>query len=54
MCDMGLYTHSGIEIGVASTKNVIGQLSVLLTIAISLGLHRDLQSKDAKLLIEKL
>lgn len=54
MCDMGLYTHSGIEIGVASTKNVVGQLAVLLTMAISLWLHRDLQSKDAKLLIENL
>jgi glucosamine--fructose-6-phosphate aminotransferase (isomerizing) len=54
MCDMGLYTHSGIEIWVASTKNVIGQLWVLLTMAISLGLNKNLQNKDAKNLIEKL
>ncbi len=54
MCDMGLYTHSGIEVWVASTKNVIGQLWVLLTMAISLGLNKNLQNKDAKNLIEKL
>lgn len=54
MCDMGLYTHSGIEVGVASTKNVVGQLAVLLTMAISLWLNRNLQMKDAKNLIEKL
>lgn len=54
MCDMGLYTHSGIEVWVASTKNVIGQLAVLLTMAISLGLNKNLQMKDAKNLIEKL
>lgn len=54
MCDMWLYTHSGIEIWVASTKNVVGQLGVLITMALSLGLNRDLQSKDAKLIIEKL
>ena len=54
MCDMGLYTHSGIEVWVASTKNVIGQLAVLLTMWISLGLDRNLQMKDAKSLIEKL
>jgi glucosamine--fructose-6-phosphate aminotransferase (isomerizing) len=54
MCDMGLYTHSGIEVWVASTKNVVGQLAVLLTMALSLGLNRNLQMKDAKILIEKL
>jgi len=54
MCDMGLYTHSGIEVWVASTKNVIGQLAVLLTMAISLGLNKNLQMKDAKNLISKL
>ncbi|MCP4523158.1 MAG: glutamine--fructose-6-phosphate transaminase (isomerizing) [Candidatus Gracilibacteria bacterium] len=54
MCDMGLYTHSGIEVGVASTKNVIGQLAVLLTLSLSIGLNRNLQMKDAKNIIEKL
>jgi len=54
MCDMWLYTHSGIEVWVASTKNVVGQLAVLLTMAISIWLDRNLQMKDAKSLIEKL
>jgi glucosamine--fructose-6-phosphate aminotransferase (isomerizing) len=54
MCDMGLYTHSGVEVGVASTKNIIGQLSVLILMAISLGLKRELQMKDARELIRHL
>lgn len=48
MCDMGLYTHSGVEVGVASTKNIIGQLAVLILMALSLGLKRNLQVKDAR------
>lgn len=54
MCDMGLYSHSGIEIWVASTKNIVAQLAVLLTMSISMWLNRDLQMKDAKAYIEKL
>ncbi|MDD2907100.1 MAG: glutamine--fructose-6-phosphate transaminase (isomerizing) [Candidatus Gracilibacteria bacterium] len=54
MCDMGLYTHSGMEIGVASTKNVVSQLAVLLLMSLSMGLKRDLQVSEAKNIIEKL
>ncbi|MDD2871612.1 MAG: glutamine--fructose-6-phosphate transaminase (isomerizing) [Candidatus Gracilibacteria bacterium] len=54
MCDMGLYTHSGVEIGVASTKNIIGQLATLLLMSLSMGLSRDLQVQEAKDIIEKL
>ncbi|MDP2091148.1 MAG: glutamine--fructose-6-phosphate transaminase (isomerizing) [Candidatus Gracilibacteria bacterium] len=54
MCDMGLYTHSGIEIGVASTKNIVGQLASLLIMSLSMGLSRDLQVQEAKNIIEKL
>jgi glucosamine--fructose-6-phosphate aminotransferase (isomerizing) len=36
MTDMGLYTHAGVEVGVASTKNIIAQLAVLITMALSL------------------
>ncbi|PZM83909.1 glutamine--fructose-6-phosphate transaminase (isomerizing) [Candidatus Gracilibacteria bacterium] len=54
ICDKGLYTHSGVEIGVASTKNIIAQLAVLITMAISFGTKRDLQIKDAKDIIQKL
>lgn len=54
MCDMGLYTHSGVEVGVASTKNIIGQLAVLMLMALSLGMKRDLQVKDAREIIRKM
>lgn len=54
MCDMWLYTHSWIEIWVASTKNIIGQLAVLLLISLSMWLKRNLQVQEAKNIIEKL
>jgi glucosamine--fructose-6-phosphate aminotransferase (isomerizing) len=54
MTDMGLYTHSGIEVGVASTKNIIGQLAVLIVMALSFGIKRDLQLKDAREIIRHL
>ena len=53
-CDMGLYTHSGMEVWVATTKNFVNQLAVLIVMAISLGLKRDLQVKDARELIRKI
>ncbi len=53
-CDMGLYTHSGIEVGVASTKNIIGQLAVLILMALSLGQKRDLQVKDVREIIRQM
>jgi glutamine---fructose-6-phosphate transaminase (isomerizing) len=54
MTDMGLYTHAGVEVGVASTKNIVAQLAVLITMALSLGLRRELQSKDAREIISHL
>jgi glucosamine--fructose-6-phosphate aminotransferase (isomerizing) len=54
MCDMWLYTHSWIEIWVASTKNIIAQLAVLLLMSLSMWLKRDLQVSEAKNIIEKL
>ena len=54
MCDMGLYTHSGVEVWVASTKNIIAQLAVLITMAISMWIKRNLQINEAKLIIEEL
>lgn len=54
MCDMWLYTHSWMEIWVASTKNVVAQLAVLLLMALSMWLKRDLQVSEAKNIIEKL
>ena len=54
MADMGLYSHAWVEVGVASTKNVIAQVAVLLTMALSLGLKRDMQIGDARDLIGEL
>lgn len=54
MCDMWLYTHSWIEIWVASTKNIIWQLAVLLLMSLSMWMNRKLQIQDAKNIIEKL
>lgn len=36
MTDMGLYTHAGVEVGVATTKNFVSQLVVLLLMALVL------------------
>ncbi|MDC0506244.1 glutamine--fructose-6-phosphate transaminase (isomerizing) [Candidatus Gracilibacteria bacterium] len=54
MCDLGLYTHCGIEVGVASTKNIVGQYGVLLLMAMSLGLSRDLQTSRVREIIAEL
>lgn len=54
LTDMWLYSRAGVEVGVASTKNVIAQIAVLLMMAVSLGLKRDLQYSDARSLIEEL
>ncbi len=54
MCDAWMYTHAWVEVWVASTKNVIAQLAVLLMISISLGIKKDLQRSETKELIEAL
>lgn len=54
MCDLGLYSHAGVEVGVASTKNIIGQYGVLLLLALSLWIKRDLQIHQCKTIIEEL
>jgi glucosamine--fructose-6-phosphate aminotransferase (isomerizing) len=54
MADMGLYSHAGVEVGVASTKNVIAQVGVLLLMAMSLGSKRDMQISDMRDMISEL
>ncbi len=54
MTDMWLYTHSWIEIGVASTKAFIGQLWVLLLMSLSLWNSRNLDYLKFKEIIENL
>lgn len=54
MCDMWLYTHSWIEVWVASTKNIISQLAVLILMSLSFGIKRELQINTAKEIITAL
>ncbi len=54
MCDMGLYTHSWTEVWVASTKNIIGQLGVLMLMALNFWIKGNLQMREAKDLIGKI
>ena len=54
MADYGLYSHAGVEVWVASTKNVIAQVWVLLMVAIALGKSRDMQISDVRDLIVEL
>jgi len=54
MCDMWLYTKSWIEIWVASTKNIVWQLAVLLLLSLWLWIKRNLQIQESKNIIEKL
>ncbi len=53
-CDMWLFSRSGIEVWVASTKNIVGQLWVLILMAISMWLSRNLQTVEAHDILDKL
>lgn len=44
--DAGVYTHAGIEIGVASTKAFTSQITVLTMLALLLGSKRQVLSSD--------
>ena len=54
MCDMWLYTHSWVEIWVASTKNIISQLAVLILMSLSFWIKKELQINTAKEIITAL
>lgn len=54
LADMWLFSHAGVEIWVASTKNVIAQVAVLLMMAISMWMKWNLQPSKARALIEEL
>lgn len=54
MADLGLYSHAGVEVGVASTKNVMAQIAVLLMMALSLGQARDMQISEVRDIISEL
>ncbi len=52
--DAGVYNHAGPEIGVASTKAFISQLTVLSLIAILLGRNDGLSTADGRKLVAEL
>jgi glucosamine--fructose-6-phosphate aminotransferase (isomerizing) len=52
--DGGVYLHVGPEIGVASTKAFLGQVTILTLLAILLGRRRHLSQPDALELLEEL
>jgi len=54
MADYGLYSHAWVEVWVASTKNVIAQIGVLLMAALALGKNRDMQVSDVRDIISEL
>ena len=54
LADMWLYSHAWVEVWVASTKNVIAQVGIMLMMSLSMWLSRDLQYSKARTIIEEL
>ncbi len=54
LTDMWMFSHAGIEVWVASTKNVIAQVAVMLIMAIWMWMKKDLQPSKARALIEEI
>jgi len=52
--DAGIYNHAGPEIGVASTKAFVSQLSVLILITLMLGRQRNLSYEEGKKIAQEL
>ncbi len=50
----GVYSHAGIEVGVASTKSFISQLTILLLMALLVGRGRDLSYEEGEKLLRGL
>jgi glucosamine--fructose-6-phosphate aminotransferase (isomerizing) len=50
----GVYSHAGMEIGVASTKSFISQLTILVLMAMLLGRGRDLSYEEGATLLHGL
>jgi glucosamine--fructose-6-phosphate aminotransferase (isomerizing) len=50
----GVYSHAGIEVGVASTKSFVSQLSILILMAILMGRTRDLSYEEGATLLRGL
>ncbi len=54
LADMWLYSHAWVEVWVASTKNVIAQVGIMLLMSMSMWLARDLQYSKARAIIDEL
>uniref|UniRef100_UPI00321718F3 glutamine--fructose-6-phosphate transaminase (isomerizing) n=1 Tax=uncultured Draconibacterium sp. TaxID=1573823 RepID=UPI00321718F3 len=53
--DAGVYTHAGVEIGVASTKAFTSQVTVLIMFALKLAIRKGtIETKDYKYLLKEL
>ena len=50
----GVYSHAGIDIGVASTKSFISQLTILILMALLLGRSRDLSYEEGESILRDL
>jgi glutamine---fructose-6-phosphate transaminase (isomerizing) len=50
----GVYSHAGLEIGVASTKSFLSQLTILLLIALLIGRGKDLSYEEGETLLRGL
>lgn len=50
----GVYSHAGMEVGVASTKSFISQLTILVLIALLAGRSRDLSYEEGENLLRGL
>lgn len=52
--DAGVYNHAGPEIGVASTKNFVSQLSILTLLTVFLGRQRQMSLVMGKRILEEI
>ncbi len=50
----GVYSHAGIEVGVASTKSFVSQLTILTLMALLLGRGRDLSYEEGAAILRSL
>ncbi len=50
----GVYSHAGIEVGVASTKSFVSQLTILALMALLIGRGRDLSYEEGEKLLRGL
>ena len=52
--DAGVYCHAGAEIGVASTKSFVSQVTILILMALLMGRNRDLSYEEGSRIISAL